>query len=149
MKLSIGDRDLLTINADGTITFSPEYTPDELALAFWEKVGRRYVEYDILYQHMESILSRIGVSDISCEKLKYELDTLSNPFQRQALEDIFEESSEQLSELIGEAVELGRGLAKRSIEVKGPPSRLPECVLGDPDSEYLGSDLNKDRSKLN
>ena len=54
---------LVRIAADGTLTYGPEYTPDEAAKMFWEALARRRADYEerlVFLAHVEKLLARIG-----------------------------------------------------------------------------------------
>ncbi len=138
IQLTLGDKHLLTIDENGKVELDPSYTADQIALMFWEKVGRRFAEYDLIYQHMESVLSRVGQADITGESIKKEIENTTDPLQIRVLVESFQQNQRDLEKLVGEAIELGRGLAKRPMPINQPPTKLPDCIVKDEDTEYRG-----------
>lgn len=144
IQLTLGEKYLLTIDENGKVELDPSYTADQIALMFWEKVGRRFAEYDLIYRHMESVLSRVGQADITGESLKKELENAEDPMQANVLVESFQRNQRDLEKLVGEAIELGRGLAKRPMPINQPPTKLPDFVTRDEDNEYRGkTELNR------
>lgn len=148
IKLEFEGKCLVSISEDGKVEVDPSYTSDQAALMFWEKVGRRFAEYDLVYRHMESVLSRLGQMDLTLEALKHDLDGVAEA-HRDALEELYAQRAKDMEDLMSEAIELGRGLAKRPVPVAAPPPQLPEFIRNDEDTEYQGVPLVKDLRNLN
>lgn len=131
------ERMLVLIKADGRLEFGPDYKPDEAAMVFWEAMGRQRFQYEeriLLIQHMEAILTRVGAADLRVEQL------------RTAAADGDADAGQQaggalvaLERLVHQAIELGRGLARRpDMPVPNVPERVPERIRTNPQSEYQG-----------
>jgi hypothetical protein len=134
------DRILITIHADGRLEYGPDYTPDETAMVFWEEMGRRRLQMEerlLLIGHMEATLTRLGVADLhnqaADERLRSRIsDTNLRESQR---------AQHNLERAMHQAIELGRGMARRpDIPVPAPPERIPEVIRNNPDSSYGESD---------
>lgn len=131
------DRILVTIKPNGQLEFGPEYTPDEAAVIFWEAMGRRRLQMEdriLVIQHMEAILTRIGEADMRCEDLRRrsaEGDAEAGQAAGHAML--------RLERLVHQAIELGRGLARRP-ELVPPavPERVPRSIQEAEQSAYEG-----------
>lgn len=69
-------RILVRIQADGTLIYGPEYTPDEAASVFWQTLARKRAAAEqqavgdsqvnaILFRHMEKLLLEAGEADLA------------------------------------------------------------------------------------
>lgn len=132
------DRILAVVKADGTIAFGPEYKPDEAATVFWEAIGRHRFPYEdqiLVIQHMEAVLTRLGLADTRLHELHLALQA-GDPTAR----DLIAGAQVALERTMSQAIELGRGLARRpGIPIPAVPERIPERVRSNPNSEYVGA----------
>ena len=131
------ERILVTIKPDGRVEFGPEYRPDEAAMVFWEAMGRQRFAYEeriLIIQHMEAILTRLGAADLQLENLRRASAEGDTEATQQAAH-----AHVRLERLVHQAIELGRGLARRP-EIPMPvlPDRVPVQIQANPQSEYQG-----------
>lgn len=130
-------RILVIIKPDGRLLFGPEYRPDEAAMVFWESMGQRRLMMEdrlLLFQHMEAILARIGAQDMVVENLRRAAqDGDAEAGQRAGHEMV------RLERLVHQAIELGRGLARRpEIPVPAIPVEVPRSIQENVESDYQG-----------
>lgn len=130
-------RILVVIKPDGRILFGPEYRPDEAAVVFWEAMGQRRLMMEdrmLLLQHMEAILARVGAQDMVVENLRRAAaEGDAEAGQRAGHEMI------RLERLVHQAIELGRGLARRpEIPVPAVPVQVPRVIRENEQSAYQG-----------
>lgn len=128
---------LAVIKANGHIEFGPEYRPDEAATVFWRALARQryqHEEQNLIARHMESILAQIGAADLQLEALRrasQEGDPLAA--ERAIAAHL------RLERLVHQAIELGRGLARRpEIPIPSVPERIPDRIRENPASAYEG-----------
>lgn len=132
------ERVLAVIKVSGEVVFGPEYKPDEAASVFWEAVGRHRHPYEdqiLVIQHMESVLTRVGVLDMRLHELHLALQA-----GHADARDQIGGAQVALERAVGQAIELGRGLARRP-EIPHPtvPERIPERIRLNPDNQYVGA----------
>lgn len=133
------DRLLVIIKPDGTLEYGPEYRPDEAAVVFWESMGQRRLQMEdrlLVIQHMEAVLTRLGDADLRAESARRvaanEPDNME--LERQALEAIH-----RLERVMGQAIELGRGLIRRpEIPMPAFPAEVPRSLQEVAHSDYEG-----------
>jgi len=133
------NRVLAIIKPDGTIQFGPEYRPNEAAQVFWEAMGHARMQMEerfLLFQHMESVLARVGAADLEVETLRLRAadgDTDAGQAAGPAMV--------RLERLWHQAIELGRGLARRpDIPVPAIPERIPRTIEDNEASDYQGQE---------
>jgi hypothetical protein len=133
------DRILVIIKADGRLLFGPDYRPSEAASVFWEAMGHARLQVEdriLLFQHMEAILARVGAQDMVVEQLRLaaaEGDTDAG--QRAGHEMV------RLERLVHQAIELGRGLARRpEVPVPAIPEQVPRAIADNEASDYTGQE---------
>lgn len=109
-------RVLVRIQKDGTLTYGPEYTPDEAADVFWHALARRRAEANVregLLGHIEQVMLKLGQQDLRNEQcqIKARSDSATP-------DDVFqaERTHSQLEVYVHQLIELARGLALRSAE---------------------------------
>ncbi len=106
------DRILIRIGPDGTLTYGPDYTPDEAAKVFWEAMARHRKDYEerlVFFTHVEGLLARVGAQDLRVEAARAKAEnTKTIHDQAQA-----ERSMNQLQVLWHELIEFARGIALR------------------------------------
>lgn len=129
------NRILVRIKPDGRIEYGPDYTPDEAAVVFWEEMGRRRLEMEerlLLIQHMEAVLTRLGAADLRNEAATNQLR------ERQSQDNLLAAQTAQrnLERAMHQAIELGRGLARRPDVLPPQPTRIPAQIRDNPDSSY-------------
>jgi hypothetical protein len=128
---------LAVIKANGQIEFGPEYRPDEAAMVFWRALARqRYQqeEQTLISRHMESILAQIGSADIQLETLRRASQEGDPEAAQRAIA-----AHLRLERLVHQAIELGRGLARRpEIPIPEVPERIPDRIRENPQSAYEG-----------
>lgn len=131
------DRVLAIIKTDGQLEFGPEYSPEEAAMVFWEAMAlRRLATEDrlLIVRHMEAILTRIGEADLRLEQLRVaaaEGDEAAGQAAGGALV--------RLERLVHQAIELGRGLARRPELVPPPvPDQVPQSLQQNEATAYEG-----------
>ncbi len=138
------DRVLVIIRANGQLEYGPEYRPDEAAMVFWEHMGQRKLGMDdrlLVIGHMEAVLVRLGVADLEAQRLREAAQTEEDPQAqpRRILEA--EGAVRRLEQVVTQAIELGRGLARRpDIPVPAVPPVVPASIQENPDSDYQGRD---------
>jgi hypothetical protein len=124
------ERILVRIAADGTLTYGPEYTPDEAAQVFWQALARQREggeEKMVLLAHVEKLLARIGEQDLRTETARMQAsETKSAHDEFQA-----ERATGQLEVLVHELIELARGIALRDRDnaKAAPPKGAPPSTL--------------------
>lgn len=132
-----GKRLLAVIKANGQIEFGPEYRPDEAAQVFWQALARQryqHEEQNLIARHMESILAQIGAADLRLEALRRASQEGDPTAAQQAIA-----AHLRLERLVHQAIELGRGLARRpEIPIPDVPERIPDRIRENPQSAYEG-----------
>jgi hypothetical protein len=122
-------RILVIIKPDGTLKYGPEYHPDEAATIFWEAMGQRRLMAEdrmIVIQHMEAILVRLGKADLECERLRQQAAEEKDPQRKAELDQSAQLATHSLEMVAHQAIELGRGLARRpGIPVPAVPEQVP------------------------
>jgi len=141
----IGTREhvLITIKPDGQLIYGEGYEPDKTAVIFWEAMGRRRLEMEerlLLFQHMESILTRLGVADLNAERLRLAANAQTDPVQKSQQELMAELAINRLNLICNEAIELGRGLARRDLPIPEVPAQIPSVIAENEASNYQGRD---------
>src|ERR1700733_12838314 len=96
-------------------------------------------EKELIYQHMEAILVRLGQADMHCERLRMAAASEENAVKRSGMEQMAEMSARRLEMIASEAIELGRALAVRLQRVT-VPSRIPEGISSVEESSYKGAE---------
>lgn len=128
---------LAVIKANGQIEFGPEYRPDEAAQVFWRALARQryqHEEHSLIARHMESILAQIGSADLQLETLRRASQEGDPTAAQQAIA-----AHLRLERLVHQAIELGRGLARRpEIPIPDIPERIPDRIRENPQSAYEG-----------
>lgn len=128
---------LAVIKANGQIEFGPEYRPDEAAQVFWRALARQryqHEEQNLIARHMESILAQIGAADLRLEALRRASQEGDPTAAQQAIA-----AHLRLERLVHQAIELGRGLARRpEIPIPDVPERIPDRIRENPQSAYEG-----------
>lgn len=136
------NRLLVVIRKDGRLEYGPDYTPDEAAQVFWEAMLRMKLEVDdrlLLIQHMEALLTRIGAQDLRTEALRKQAAEEPNPIRAGELRQYAELSIKQLESMVHQAIELGRGLARRpDVVPPAVPDEMPASLQNDAGSAYEG-----------
>jgi len=132
-------RILVIIKPDGTLRYGPEYRPNDAAVIFWEAMGQARLQAEdriLLFQHMESILARVGAQDMVVEQLRLAAaDGDTDAGQRAGHEML------QLERLVHQTIELGRGVARRpEVPVPAIPAQIPRAIEGNAESDYTGRD---------
>jgi len=107
------DRILVRIHPDGTLTYGPEYTPDEAAVEFWTQMAVRRLESEERVLHLgvvEQFLQRLGSADLS-----YEAAVLRSRRPDATEHDRFmaEISHRNLEAVVHQTIEFARGLVAR------------------------------------
>lgn len=134
---------LVRIKPNGVLEYGPDYDPDVAARVFWEAVARHrdgYEEQRLISQHVEAVLVRMGEADLYCEQKRREAaEALGDGagtdsavvLEAQRATVVFER-------VLGQVIELGRGLAGRPLDVKFKdlPGQVPPVVARNPDSSY-------------
>ncbi len=133
------ERVLVIIRASGEVVFGPEYKPDEAAAVFWEAMGRQRVaqqERQLLIQHMEAVLTRLGVQDMRTEDLRLQAQAETDPNRRAELRAAGDAAMARLNMIAHQAIELGRALVRRpGIPLPSVPEEVPPQ---DANSAYEG-----------
>ncbi len=133
------ERILVVVKADGRIELGPDYRPDEAAMVFWEAIGRQRAAYEdrsLLIQHMEAILTRMGAADLRVEQLR-----MNAAAGDQASAQAAGAALVHLERLVHQAIELGRGLARRpEMPIPEVPEKVPERIKANPQSAYQGQE---------
>ena len=126
------ERILVVIRKDGSLEFGPDYEPDEAAQVFWEAMLRERLKMEdklLLVQHMEAVLTRIGAQDLRTEALRQQAAMERNPIRAGELRQYAELSLKQLEAMVHQAIELGRGLARRpDIIPPAVPEQVPAAI---------------------
>lgn len=129
-------RPLVIIHPDGSLIYGPDYTPEEAAVTFWEEMGRRRLQMEerlLLIHHMDAVLTRLGVTDLHNQAATERLQgRISDDNLRAA-----QAAQRALERAVHNAIELGRGMARRPDMIQTPaPTRIPEVIRNNPDSSY-------------
>lgn len=137
------NRVLVIIKPTGEVHFGPEYTPEESTRVFWEYMGQRRLQMEdrlLIIQHMEAVLVRLGRADLECERFRREAAEEQDPILRAEKEQRAEISIRALNMVAHQAIELGRGLARRP-EVVPPavPQVIPASFRANPNTAYEGA----------
>lgn len=128
------DRVLVKIGPDGSLTYGPDYTPDEAAKAFWEAMAARRKDYEerlLFFAHVERLLARMGEQDLRTEQMRITaLSKDATPVDKFNAE----RALGQLEVLVHEVLELSRGVAlrdreNRKDEDEGSPPTPPKHLL--------------------
>lgn len=107
------DRILIRIHPDGTLTYGPEYTPDEAAVEFWTQMAVRRLESEERVIHLgmvEQFLQRLGAADLA-----YEASVLRarRPDATEHDRYMSEISHRNLEAVLHQTIEFARGLVAR------------------------------------
>lgn len=139
--LKADETPLLKVTGDGKVKVL-DLSLDSASRVFWESVGRKYSEYDLLFKHMETLLSHIGSLDLQQEVLSQDLEDSNLPERsKEPVEELYNANSEKLSEFFSAVVSLGRALAKRGLPLRPLPNEIPQCVKDDEASDYTYHDV--------
>ena len=116
------DRILVRIHPDGTLTYGPEYTPDEAAVTFWTAMAQRRLQMEERLLHfalMERLLTSVGRADLAYERAQTRARAPeSTPHDR----EMEEMSRRSLEGRVHEVIEFARGLALRINAPAQPPT---------------------------
>ena len=126
LVIGTGSTLLVSLKPDGTIEYGPDYEPDEAARTFWNAMMRYRLLTDerlVIVQHMEALLTRLGAADLHAESLRRRATELAGSGREGALVVEAQQALQVLERIVHQAIELGRGLARRP-EVTPPP--LPQ-----------------------
>lgn len=138
------DRILVIIRANGTLEYGPEYRPDEAAMVFWEHMGTRKLMMEdriLVIQHMEGLMVRLGVADLEAERLRLAAQNETDPEAQPRRIHEAEVAVRRLEQVVTQAIELGRGLARRTdIPMPAVPPVVPASIQQNPVSDYQGRD---------
>lgn len=118
-------RELVRIHPDGTLTYGPEYTPDEAAVTFWTEMGRRRLQMEerlIQIQAMEQLLARVASADIAYETAQRRAHTETAIDHDKLMEEM---SRRSLESRVHELIEYARGLIHSRPDLQTPPPRRP------------------------
>lgn len=117
------ERVLVRIQKDGTLTYGPDYTPDEAAEVFWRAFARRRAAANVregVLGHIEHLMIKLGNQDLRNEqcqlKAQSEHATADDHFQA-------ERTHAQLEVYVHQLIELARGLALREEKAAVPDDR--------------------------
>ncbi len=122
------DRILVRIHPDGTLTYGPEYTPDEAAVEFWTQMAIRRLESEERIIHlgvMEMILMQVGRADFAYQEAQVRARQEGASEHDRFMEEM---SRRSLETMIHQAVESGRGLIARP----NPSPPVPGSVVPAP-----------------
>lgn len=98
-------------------------------------------EQELIRQHMEAVLVKLGRADMNCERLRLMAASEENPVKKAGMEQMAEMATRRLEMIAHEAIELGRALAVRSQnEPTEVPSQIPESIKNIEESSYSGAD---------
>jgi hypothetical protein len=118
------DRILVRIQPDGTITYGPDYTPDEAATVLWRALAKQRVEAverEALMGHIEHMMVKLGEQDLLNERYRIQANsdagTPHDKFQA-------ERAHQQLEVYVHQVLELARSLALRDRKPVGPPGTV-------------------------
>ncbi len=117
-------RILVRIHPDGTLTYGPEYTPDEAAVEFWTQMSIRRLESEERVLHLgfiEQMLLRLGNADVA-----HESAVLRSRRPEATEHDRFmaEISRLNLESVVHQTIEFSRGLVARP----NPPPTIEELM---------------------
>jgi hypothetical protein len=134
------DRVLVRIHPDGTLTYGPDYTPDEAAVEFWTQMCVRRLESEERVMHLgvvESMLIRMGNADLNYENRRRQAQaegaTDHDRFQA-------EMALRNLEAIVHQTIEFGRGLVARP----DPPAPIvpdPDPIIDGPPVDYNSSPI--------
>lgn len=106
-------RILVRIQPDGTITYGPEYTPDEAAKVLWEAIARQRrqdEELRLYHAHVDVLIRQIGAQDLQNEKCQLAAKAATaGPHERYQAE----RALQQLETYVHQLIELARGVVLR------------------------------------
>ena len=129
------NRLLVLIKTDGSLVYGPDYKPNKAAEIFWESMAQRREAYEdrgLIIRHMEAILVRLGDADMQAELAREMVDTPENRLRA-------EQAVRALERVMSQAIELGRGLARRpDIPTPAIPEQVPPSIETNPLSDYQG-----------
>jgi hypothetical protein len=129
------------IKSDGTLEYGPDYNPDAAAQVFWQTVARhreQHEEQRLISQHVEALVMRLGEADLYCEMMrKRAAELLGTGTEGSAVLEA-QRATSVLTTINDQVIELGRGLARRPIDVKfvDLPGRVPQVVAENAASDY-------------
>jgi hypothetical protein len=116
------DRMLVRIHPDGTLTFGPEYTPDEAAVEFWTAMARRRLETEqrlIQFHAQEQLLARVAQADFSYEHAQARTRGEDATEHDRLMEEI---SRRNLESSVHTLIEFARSLVETRPDLQRPPS---------------------------
>jgi hypothetical protein len=125
-------RAIVSIDADGTVTFGEGYTPNEAAEVFWTNMALKRVGMEQRLQHfavMEATLVRLGRATINYQQrlLASEAPSATPQDRQQA-----ELARMSLNSLVASLTDYAAGLATRPIESTGTLVSDPTPPRADP-----------------
>lgn len=128
-------RAIVSIDADGTVTFGEGYTPNEVAEVFWTNMALKRVGMEQRLQHfavMEATLVRLGRATINYQQrlLASEAPGATPEHRQQA-----ELARMSLNSLVSNLTDYAAGLATRPIE--GTGTLVSDPIPIRPDSNVL------------
>lgn len=103
-------RTLVTIHADGSIEYGPEYTPDEAAVTFWTQMAQRKLESEerlIHFAAMEQMLMDVARADQAYEAAQHKAQALGASDQDQFTEERCRAALEAVTHRL---IEFARGM---------------------------------------
>ena len=114
---------LVAIAPNGTLTYGPNYTPDEAAKMFWEALARRRTDYEqrlVFITHVEKLLARVGEQDLRTETARTRAAA-----QDASPHDHFQakRAMDQLNMYWHELIEFARGVALRDRANRQEPAQ--------------------------
>lgn len=132
---------LVTLKPDGTLEYGSGYTPDAAAQVFWEAMARGRLKMEerlLLMQHMEAVLVRLGAADLHNEAMQRQMGAFPSQEAAQAVG----KAHSSLEKMVHQAIELGRGLARRpEVAIPPVPVKLPSQIADDENNSYDPSDI--------
>jgi len=143
--LVIGSKNnpLAIIRPDGGVAIRPGYTPDQVAAEFWEVMGQRRLEMEerlLLFAHMEAVFVRLGQADLRAEDLRRRAAEETDETRARELTQLAELAVRRLEMVAHEAIELGRGMARRDIPAPPVPPVIPRVIQENENSTYSGAE---------
>lgn len=114
-------RVLVRIHPDGTLTFGPEYTPDEAAVTFWTEMARRRLETEqrlIQFQAQEHLLALVAESDLAYEAAQTRARAEGATEHDKFMEEM---SRRNLEARFHQLIEFARGLLAARPDLRTPP----------------------------
>ncbi len=117
-------RILVRIHPDGTLTYGPEYTPDEAAVEFWTAMARRRLETEqrlLQFHAQEVLLARIAQADLAYEAAQIRARRPEATEHDRMMEEL---SRRSLESQIHNMIEFSRELLRGRPDLQNiPPTR--------------------------